>query len=191
METKATMKNGRTPAVVLAEFESAHDVLHAAERVRDAGYARWDTHTPFPIHGMDRAMGLKDSKVGWIVIVFALTGLSGAFVMMQWMNGVDYPLIIGDKPGAAPGTLPSMVPILFELSILLSAFGAVLGMLHLNRLPRHNHPIFDSERFRKASDDRFFISIEGDDPKFDVDRTRALLEGAHAKHVEVVEETVS
>ena len=191
MEKKATRKNGHAAALVLAEFNSAHDVLHAAERVRDAGYAHWDTHTPFPVHGMDRAMGLKDSKVGWIVLTFALTGLTGAFVMMHWMNGVDYPLVIGDKPGGAPGTLPSMVPILFELSILLSAFGAVLGMFHLNRLPRHNHPIFDSERFRRASDDRFFISIDADDPKFDVDRTRALLEGAHAKHVEVIEESLS
>jgi len=191
MEKKATRKNGHAPALVLAEFNSAHDVLHAAERVRDAGYARWDTHTPFPVHGMDRAMGLKDSKVGWIVITFALTGLTGAFVMMHWMNGVDYPLVIGDKPGGAPGTLPSMVPILFELSILLSAFGAVLGMFHLNRLPRHHHPLFGSERFRRASDDRFFISIDADDPKFDVDRTRALLEGAHAKHVEVIQESLS
>ena len=84
-----------------------------------------------------------------------------------------------------------MVPILFELTILLSAFGAVLGMFGLNRLPRHNHPVFESDRFRLASDDRFFISIEADDPKFDVDKTRALLEGAHAHHVEVIEEDVS
>jgi ActD protein len=191
MDANPTSKNGRAPSVVLAEFDSAHDVLHAAEKVRDAGYARWDAHTPFPVHGMDRAMGLKDSKVGWIVIVFALTGLSGAFVMMQWMNGIDYPLVVGDKPGGAPGGLPSMVPILFELTILLSAFGAVLGMFHLNRLPRHNHPVFESERFRQASDDRFFISIEADDPKFDLDKTRSLLEGAHAKHVEVIEEDAS
>jgi hypothetical protein len=190
MDAKATSQSSRAPSVVLAEFESAHDVLHAAEKVRDAGYARWDTHTPFPVHGMDRAMGLKDSKVGWIVIAFALVGLSGAFTMMHWMNGIDYPLIVGDKPGGAPESLPSMVPILFELSILLSAFGAVLGMLHLNRLPRHHHPVFASERFRRSSDDRFFISIEADDPKFDVNKTRALLEGAHAHHVEVIEEDV-
>jgi hypothetical protein len=118
----------------------------------------------------------------------ALTGLSTAFVMMHWMNGVDYPLVVGDKPGGAPGTLPSMVPIMFELTVLLSAFGAVLGMFHLNRLPRHHHALFESERFRLASDDRFFISIEGHDPKFDVDRTCALLQGAHATHVEVIEE---
>ncbi len=159
--------------------------------MRDAGYARWDTHTPFPVHGMDRAMGLKDSRIGWIVITFAVTGLTGAFVMMHWMNGVDYPLVVGDKPGGAPGTLPSMVPILFELTVLLSAFGAVLGMLHLNRLPRHHHPVFESDRFRQASDDRFFISIEADDPKFDVDTTRRLLEAARAKHVEIIEEEAS
>jgi len=190
MDTKATSSSngGRAPSIILAEFETAHDVLSAAERVRDAGYARWDTHTPFPVHGMDRAMGLGDSRVGWIVIACAVTGLTGAFVMMHWMNGIDYPLVVGDKPGGAPGTLPSMVPIMFELTILLSAFGAVLGMLHLNRLPRHHHPVFHSDRFRQASDDRFFISIEADDPKFDLDRTRDLLESAHASHVEVIEE---
>jgi hypothetical protein len=179
------------PSLILAEFESAHDIVHAAEKVRDAGYVHWDAHTPFPVHGLDKAMGLRDSRLGWIVITCALTGLTGAFVMMHWMNGVDYPTIVGDKPGGAPGTLPSMVPIMFELTILLSAFGAVLGMLFLNRLPRHNHSVFESERFRSASDHRFFISIEAEDPKFDVDRTRVLLEGAHASHVEVVEEEPS
>jgi len=197
METAKAHATRTAPSILVAEFESAHDVLHAAEKVRDAGYARWDVHTPFPVHGMDRAMGLKDSRLGWIVIAFALTGLTGAFVMMHWMNGVDYPTVVGDKPpGAAfwtgnPGTLPSMVPIMFELTVLLSAFGAVLGMLHLNRLPRHNHPVFESERFRLASDDRFFITVEADDPKFDVDRTRSLLEGAHAARVELIEEEVS
>ncbi len=191
METREATKTRRAPSVILAEFGTSHDVLHAAEKVRDAGYVRWDTHTPFPVHGMDRAMGLGDSRLGWIVLVCALTGLTGAFAMMHWMNGVDYPLVIGDKPGGAPGTLPSMVPIMFELTILLSAFGAVFGMLHLNRLPRHHHPVFESDRFRKATDDKFFISIEADDPKFDVDKTRSLLEGAHAEHVEVIEEEVS
>jgi hypothetical protein len=188
MEKKATpaAKSALAPAVILAEFESAHDVLRAAEKVREAGYVRWDTHTPFPVHGMDRAMGLRDSRLGWIVLACALTGLTGAFVMMHWMNGVDYPTVVGDKPPGAPQTVPSMVPILFELTILLSAFGAVLGMLGLNQLPRHNHPLFGSERFRAFGDDRFFISIEADDPKFDTVKTREFLEGANAAHVEVI-----
>ena len=178
-----------------AEFETAHDVMHAAEKVRDAGVQAGDVHTPFPVHGMDRAMGLDDSRMGWIVICSAVTGLTGAFVMMHWMNGIDYPLVVGDKPAGAvlsgadiPGTMPSMVPILFELTILLSAFGAVFGMLFLNRLPQHHHPVFESDRFRAASDDKFFVSIEADDPKFDVDKTRSLLESTHASHVEVIEE---
>jgi hypothetical protein len=178
----------RTPALVLAEFHSAGQVLHAAEKVRDAGYQHWDTHTPFPVHGMDRAMGLRDSRLGWIVLCAALTGLATAFVMMHWMNGIDYPLVVGDKPPGAPGTIPSMVPVMFELTILFSAFGAVFGMFHLNSLPRHHHPIFISDRFRAATDDRFFISVEADDPKFDIETVRALLEGAHATHVEVIEE---
>jgi hypothetical protein len=190
-EHRKQRKARRTPTAVLAEFKSAHDVVHAAEKVRDAGYVRWDAHTPFPVHGMDKAMGLRDSRLGWIVIAAALTGLTCAFTMMHWMNGIDYPTIVGDKPAGAPGAVPAMVPILFELTILFSAFGAVLGMLHLNGLPRHNHPVFESERFRLASDDRYFISIEAEDPKFDVAATRALLEGAHAAHVEVVEEEES
>src|SRR5271165_667827 len=118
--TTKPRRSRRTPSVVLGEFRSAGAVLHAAEQVRDAGYVRWDTHTPFPVHGMDRAMGLKDSRLGWIVVLCAVTGLTGAVVMMHWMNGIDYPLVIGDKPSGAPGTLPSMVPIMFELTILLS-----------------------------------------------------------------------
>jgi hypothetical protein len=191
METTKQRKAKRAPTAVLAEFESAHAIVHAAEKVRDAGYVRWDTHTPFPVHGMDKAMGLKDSRLGWIVIVFALTGLTAAFAMMHWMNGIDYPTIVGDKPAGAPGTLPSMVPIMFELTVLFSAFGAVLGMFHLNGLPRHHHTVFESERFRSASDDKFFISIEAEDPKFDVAAARALFEGVHASHVEVIEEELS
>ena len=191
MEKQQQRRGRRAPSIILAEFTSSHGVLHAAEKVRDAGYKRWDAHTPFPVHGMDKAMGLKDSRLGWVVIVFALTGLTGAFTMMHWMNGVDYVTIVGDKPAGAPGTLPSMVPIMFELTILLSAFGAALGMFGLNRLPQHNHAVFESDRFRLASDDRFFISIEADDPKFDLDATQALLRDAHAHRVEVIEEEVS
>ena len=190
MEAPATGDRKIAPTVILAEFESAGDALHAAEKVRDAGYKNWDTHTPFPVHGMDAAMGMKDSRLGWIVLACALTGLTGAFTMMHWMNGIDYVTVVGDKPPGAPQTLPSMVPILFELTILLSAFGAVLGMLGLNQLPRHNHPVFASDRFRKASIDRFFISIEAEDPKFDVKATKEFLEGMHPSHVEVVEEEV-
>jgi hypothetical protein len=174
-------------ALVLAQFDTAADVIHAAAKVRDAGYNCWDTHTPFPIHGMDKAMGLPDSRVGWLVLGGALTGLTAGFAMMWWMNGVDYPTVVGGKP---PFTTPSMVPVLFELTVLFSSFAAVFGMFGLNKLPRHHHPIFESDRFRSVSDDKFFISIEAEDPKFNADKVRSLFEGANAKHVEVLEEEV-
>jgi hypothetical protein len=183
----ANVVGKKKPELLLAEFDTAADVVHAAEKLRDAGYTRWDTHTPFPIHGMDAAMGLPDSRLGWIVLGMALTGFSAACAMMWWMNGVDYPLVIGGKP---PFAIPSMVPVAFELTILFSAFGAVFGMFHLNRLPRHHHPIFESDRFRAATDDKFFISVEAEDPKFSLEKTRSLLESAHATAVEVVEEEV-
>lgn len=175
-------------ALALGEFGSAAELLHAAEKVRDAGFTRWDTHSPFPIHGMDKAMGLRDSRLGWIVLVCGFTGLLTAAGLFFYMNGWDYPLVLGGKPGDA---WPAAIPVFFELTVLLSAFGAVFGMFHLNGLPRHHHPLFESERFAKASDDGFFVSIEAEDPKFDGARVRTLLEGLHAKAVELVEEEVA
>ena len=96
------------------------DVFHAAEHVRDAGFTSWDVHSPFPIHGMDAAMGLGDSKLGWIVFPGGLLGTLSAFAMIHWMNNIDYPIIVGGKP-ATIASLPSMVPIMFELTVLLSA----------------------------------------------------------------------
>lgn len=173
------------PLLYLAEYETPADVMHAAEKVRDAGYERWDVHTPFPIHGMDRAMGMRDSVVGWIVLVMGLTGCLSGFLLMWWTNGVDYPLVIGGKPGFS---LPSMIPVMFELTILLSAFGAVFGMFGINQLPKHHHPVFYSDRFERCSDDRFFISVEASDPAFDLEETRALLEGTHPSHIELIQE---
>jgi len=177
----------KKPTLMLAEFDSPGRCLHAAERLRDAGYTKFDAHSPFPIHGMDAAMGLPDSKLGWIVLVGGLSGLGTAVLMIWWMNGVDYPLIIGGKP---PFSIPPSVPIMFELTILFSAFSALFGMLHLNRLPRHHHPIFESEHFVECSDDKFFISVDVDDPKYGADRTRALFEKLHPINVEVVEEKI-
>lgn len=172
-------------SLYLAEYKTPGACMHAAEKLRDAGYTKFDAHTPFPVHGMDRAMGLPDSKLGWIVFAMGLTGTTVAFTMMWWMNAVDYPIIIGGKP---PLSIPSMIPIMFELTVLLSAFGAVFGMFHLNRLPRHHHPIFESDRFKSFSDDRFFMSVEAGDPKFRLDKTKELLESTHPEALELVEE---
>jgi Protein of unknown function (DUF3341) len=173
------------PALLLAEFDTPAAVLHAAEALHRAGYKNYDTHSPFPIHGMDAAMGLGDSKLGLIVFPIGLMGATLGFSMMHWMNNIDYPIIIGGKP-ASVASLPSMIPIMFELTVLLSAFASVFGMLHLNKLPRHHHPIFNSDRFRAFSNDKFFVSVEATDPKWNAEATSKLLEGLHATHVELV-----
>jgi hypothetical protein len=172
---------------MLAEFATPDDVVHAAEKVRDAGYQKWDVHTPYPLHGMDAAMGLGDSPLGWLVLVLALTGLASATGLMVWANGIEYPIIIGGKP---PISIPSMVPICFELTILFSALGCFFGMLGLNQLPKHHHPLFESERFKGFSTDKFFISVEAADPQFDVAQTRRFLESLQPSFIELVEEEV-
>jgi len=178
-------QSGEAPALLLAEFDTPAVLVRAAEALRDAGYKQFDTHSPFPIHGMDAAMGLGDSKLGWIVFPIGLLGTTIGFSMIHWMNNIDYPLIIGGKP-ASVASLPSMIPVMFELTILLSAFAAVFGMLHLNRLPRHHHPIFNSERFSSFSNDKFFISVEATDAKWNEGAIRALLAPLHPTHVELV-----
>lgn len=169
---------------VLAEFETPATLFHACEHVRDAGFGKWDAHTPFPVHGLDGAMGMKRSKLPWIVLVFGLTGMATAFCLQSWVHSIEYPLVISGKPLFA---LPAYVPIIFELSVLFSAFASVFGMLALNGLPRLEHPLFGSKRFDRASDDRFFISIEAGDPKFDAEKTVEFLRGLGATHVELVE----
>ena len=156
----------------LIEFDDGHQLLHACEQVRDAGFTRWDAHTPFPVHGLNDAMGLRPSKLPWLVLGGGLTGLTLGLLMQWWMNAVDYPYLISGKPFFS---LPANIPVIFELTILLSAFAAFFGMLLINGLPRFHHPVFNSPRFHKVTDDRFFISVEAGDPQFDRVRTRELL----------------
>jgi len=170
---------------VLAEFKTPADIYRACERVRDAGYTRWDAHTPFPVHGLEGAMGMKRSKLPWIILVMALGGAATGFLLQTWVHSIAYPLTISGKPHFA---WPAYVPITFELGVLGGALAAVFGMFGLNQLPRHHHPLFESARFSRSSDDAFFISIESADPKFDATATSKLLEGVGAVHVELIED---
>ena len=179
------MSNAAKPFGILAEFETAADVLHAAEKVRDAGFRKWDVFTPFPVHGMDRAMGMKNSKVGWFAFIGGVTGYTTGMVMIWWMNAVDYPVLIGGKPMFSPfGAFPPS----YELTILFGSFGTLFGMLFLNRLPRLHHPLLKHKRFALVTHDRFFIVIETADPKYSEAETRKLLTDAGSAHIEMVEE---
>ncbi len=170
---------------LLAEFETPHQLVEAVEKVRDQGFKKWDVHTPFPIHGMDGAMGIRGSRLPFIVLIGGLTGLVVATLMQWWTNAVDYPFIISGKPLFG---LPAAFPVMFELTILLSAFATFFGMWGLNRLPKWHNPLFNNDRFRRATQDRFFIAIEADDPKFSLDKTREMLVSLGSTAVEEVEE---
>ena len=179
------MSAANRPYGLLAEFENTADVLHAAEKVRDAGFRRWDVFTPFPIHGMDRAMGMTNSKVGWFAFLGGVTGYTTGMLMIWWMNAFDYPILVGGKPMFSPyGAFPPS----YELTILFGAFGSLFGMLFLNRLPRLHHPLLKHKRFALVTHDRFFIVIETTDPKYSETETRKLLEATGSKHIEMVEE---
>ncbi len=170
---------------VMAEFDTPAAVYHAAEKVRDAGYSKWDVYTPFPIHGMEEAMGVKKTILPVLVAAGAFTGAGLAYLMQWWMSASNYPLVVQGKP---PSAWEPFTPIVFELGVLLSAFTALGSMLALNGLPRWHHPLFAKDRFLRCSQDRFCIAIEAADAKFNPQSARSLLQSAGAQAVELVEE---
>jgi mono/diheme cytochrome c family protein len=170
---------------ILAEYDNPTAVVLASRKVRDAGFSRWDTYTPFPIHGIEKAMGIKMTVLPWIVMCAALIGLGTAIWLQWWTNAVNYPWIVSGKPF---WSWPANVPIWFELTVLFSAFAALAGMLVLNNLPQPSHPLDLKERFARASDDRFFLLIQASDPKFDEADTRHLLAGTAPVFLEDVAE---
>lgn len=172
------------PFGLVAEFDKPNELLHAAEQVRDAGYKKFDCLSPFPIHGMDDAMGTGQSKLGYLVLPFGILGAVTALLLQWWTGAVDYPLRIGGKPYFA---FEPSIPVTFELTVLLSAFATVLGMFALNGLPQFYHPVMNYKRFNRVTDDKFLLVIEAADPKFDTDRTTRLLQSLGAKHSELVE----
>lgn len=170
---------------ILAEFETPAATIHAAEKVRDAGFRRWDVFTPYPVHGMDKAMGLKHSPVGWFTFLGGVTGFITGNLMIWWMNAHDYAIAVGGKPYYSPF---SAFPPSYELTILFGAFGSLFGMMILNRLPRLHHPLLKNRRFKGATHDKFYVVIESADPKYSEAESRKLLESAGARHIELVEE---
>lgn len=174
---------------LIAEFDVVGDVCAAAKAARAAGYTKLDVHSPFPIHGTDEALGIKPTILPWMCLCMGLVGMSvGIFLttycMADWIphpawlaeNFKGYQFLISGKPMLS---IPAYVPPIFELTIMFSAYTAVFGMFLLNRLPMLSHPLFTSERFRRATQDRFFLAVEAEDAKFDLPQTRAFLEGMH------------
>ncbi len=173
-----------TPIVagLVAEFAGPEALLAAAAKVRDAGYRCWDAHSPFPVHGMERAMGIRPTILPWLVLGGGIAGAAIALLFQWWTNAVNYPYVVSGKPLFS---LPANIPVAFELIVLLSAFAAFGGVIVLNLLPEYRHPLFSAKRFARATSDGFFISVAARDPKFDSVLTKALLESLGASAVEV------
>jgi hypothetical protein len=194
--TAKVEKKAREPRFwgYMAEYETAEGVLRAAEAVRDAGYAKWDCLTPYPVHGLDRAMGMKRTILPWLVLGGGLTGLGIAIFMQWYVNSPNtesaalyilsgYPLNISGKPS---WSIPANVPIMFELTVLIAALTAFFGVWVLSRLPRFYHPAFNVARFRRVTDDRYFLMVEAADGRFDRKESLALLEATHPAAIEEV-----
>lgn len=149
---------------VVAEFDNPEDLVVAALRASESGFTKMDAYTPFPVDGLAQALGMNDVRVKWIIFVGGLLGLAGGMGLMYYVSVVDYPLNVGGRPFFS---WPAFIPVAFECTVLIAAFGAVFGMLGLNGLPKPYHPIFDASNFERASQDRFFLCIEAEDPQFE------------------------
>ena len=168
-----------------AQFDSAAALMKAAEKIRDAGFTKWDVHTPFPVHGMDKAMGLGKSWLSTPVLIGGAIGTLTATLLTFIPSWGIYPMIVHGKPYNW-ATLPAFFPIIFELTVLFSAFATIFALLIMNQLPKWYHPVFNWERFSRVTDDGFFIVIEARDAKFSETKTRALLEEIGGSHVTLI-----
>lgn len=171
----------------VAQYESPKELLKAAKAIHKEGYKVFDTHSPFPIHGMDDAMGLGHSKLSWISLIGGAIGLTTGLTLQLWASGIAYPLTISGKPYFS---FQAFIPVTFELMILFTAFATVFGMFAINKLPTFFHHVFNHSNFDLATSHGFFVSIEATDTKFDEEKTKLLLENTGAKNIELIKEVV-
>ena len=171
---------------LLAEFDNPEELIQAVRRARAAGYRRMDAYTPFPVEHLVEELGFRRTALPLVVFIGGLVGCAGGFFLQYWISAIDYPLNIGGRP---LNSWPAFIPVTFEMTILIAALSAVLGMLAMNGLPMPYHPLFNSPRFALASRNRFFLCIEAGDKQFNREGTAKFLSELKPKGVsEVAEE---
>ena len=171
------------PFALVGYFDTPAELYHACEELRDAGYKHFDAHTPFAVHGLENAMGLPPSKLPWVVLTGGISGLLGGIALAYYTQAIAYEHVIGGKEAFS---YQAFVPIFFECTVLFSAFAAFFGLWAMNKQPEYFHPVMQHPRFDRATDDKFFISVEARDPKFDRNATRELLAKLGLKDIEEV-----
>jgi hypothetical protein len=170
---------------LMAEFDTTTEIVVAAEKMRDAGFTETDAFSPFPIHEMDEALGIKRTILPYLVFAGGVSGLLLGLGLQYFTHVIEYPIIVGGRPHFS---LPAFIPPAYELTILLASFAAVLGMLFLNGLPKPYHPVFNVPRFNLATREKFFLLVKKSDPRFEYTETRAFMEGLNTQGVFDVDE---
>jgi len=158
---------------MMAEFDSASDLVAAARRTREEGYHKIDAYSPFPVEGLAEEIGFRKNSVPLVVLIGGLLGCMSGYGLQYWISAVSYPINVGGRPY---NSWPAFIVVTFEMTILFAGLAAVLGMLALNGLPMPYHPVFNVPRFAFATRDRFFLIIFSSDAKYDAVATRAFLE---------------
>lgn len=168
----------------IAEYINPQILYKACKEVRKSGYTHWDACTPFPVHGLEKAMGLKSSILPWFVLVAGTTGFITSLAFIVWVSVIEYPLNISGKPLLS---IPAFIPVMFEVTILFSGLTSVFGMFLLNKMPTYYHPLFNNKRFAKVTDDKFFILIQNTDPLYNEENIKSILTKTGASYIELVE----
>ena len=165
---------------VMAEFDSAQALVDAARRTSEEGIVKFEAYTPVPIEELNDIIHVRRTVLPKLVLAGGITGMLTGFVLQYWAAAIEYPMNVGGRPFAS---WPAFVVPSYELTILFSALTAAGGMILLNGLPQPYHPVFNVPRFSMASSDKFFLVVEAEDPKFEIERTKSFLESLGAKGV--------
>ncbi len=168
---------------LMAMFADPTQMVAAAEKARDQGYRKMNCYSPYPVAAAWEAIGHK-TPMSKITLAGGIFGCLAGFGFITWSQVVAYPWNIAGRPLFS---WPAFIPPTFETTILFAGLAAFIGMIVVNGLPQHYHPVFNVPSFARASSDRYFLVIESDDENFDRAGTEDFLQGLGPEEVSEVD----